>query len=174
MAMDKCRECGTEVSDEAKKCPKCGIAKPVNKTSTSTKVIAGLFGFGILWSIVSNNSQNPTSHKENSTPVAPKVNPKNEALRLVTLDKWEWRKGGFDSVMLLDAKIKNTGARDIKDIEIECTHSSNSGTRIDRNKKVVYELVRAGKSVNIKEFSMGFVHSQATSTSCKITDLVLL
>ncbi len=31
MAMAKCRECGAEVSDSAKTCPKCGISKPVKK-----------------------------------------------------------------------------------------------------------------------------------------------
>lgn len=31
MALAKCRECGTEVSEEAKVCPKCGISKPVKK-----------------------------------------------------------------------------------------------------------------------------------------------
>jgi hypothetical protein len=48
MAMAKCRECGTEVSDEAKACPKCGISKPVRKTSTFTKIVAVLFAFAFI------------------------------------------------------------------------------------------------------------------------------
>jgi len=29
MAMGKCRECSSDVSDLAKTCPKCGVAEPV-------------------------------------------------------------------------------------------------------------------------------------------------
>ena len=175
MAMAKCRECGTEVSDEAKVCPKCGISKPVKKTSLIVKILAGIFGVAIFGNIVSGiNGGSSSQASSSTTPTAPTIDPKEEAISAVKLDKWDWHKGGFDSIMMLNAKIKNEGKRDVKDIEIECTHSSNSGTRIDSNKKVVYELVKAGKSVNIKEFNMGFVHSQATSTSCRITDLVLL
>lgn len=36
MAMGKCRECGAEVSDQAKTCPKCGVSRPVRKTSKLT------------------------------------------------------------------------------------------------------------------------------------------
>lgn len=31
MALAKCRECGNQVSDEAKACPHCGVATPVQK-----------------------------------------------------------------------------------------------------------------------------------------------
>ncbi len=172
MTMAKCRECATEVSDEAKSCPKCGISKPVKKTSMLVKILAGLFGLAILSNII--GGMNGGSSSQSSGTEAAKIDPKTEALSAVKLDKWDWHKGGFDSIMMLNATIKNDGSREVKDIEIECTHSSNSGTRIDSNKKVIYELVKAGKSVRIKDFSMGFIHGQAASTNCQITDLVLL
>lgn len=177
MAMAKCRECGTEVSDAAKVCPKCGIAKPVKKTSLLVKILLGLFGVAILGNVISGmsgGSSSKTTGTSTASPAAPVLSPKEKALASVKLEKWDWKKGGFDSVMMLNAKIKNDGDRDVKDIEIECTHASNSGTRIDSNKKVAYELVKAGKTVSLKDFGMGFIHSQATSTNCRITDLVLL
>ena len=174
MAMAKCRECGTEVSDAAKVCPKCGISKPVKKTSLFVKILAGLFGLGILGNIISGVSGDSPTGTSNAASVAPVLSPKEKALSAVKLENWDWKKGGFDSVMMLTATIKNDGERDVKDMQIECSHASNSGTRIDSNKKVVYELVKAGKIVTIKDFSMGFIHSQATSTSCRISDLVLL
>lgn len=175
MAIAKCRECGAEVSDEAKVCPKCGISKPVKKTSLLVKIIGAIFGIAVLGNVISSIGGG-SSHQASSAaaPAAPKIDPKDEALSSVKLDKWDWHKGGFDNIMMLNAKIKNEGARDVKDIEIECTHSSNSGTRIDSNKKVIYEIIKAGKIVSIKEFNMGFVHSQATSSNCRITDLVLI
>lgn len=170
MAMAKCRECGTEVSDEAKTCPKCGIAKPVKKTSLLVKILGGLFAIGFLGNLIGHGGSSNSS----GSPAPVPVNPKTEALNAVKLAKWDWHKGGFDSVMLLNATIKNDGKRDVKDLEVECIHSSKSGTRIDSNKKVVFELVKAGQSVRIKDFSMGFIHTQSNSTSCEITDLVLL
>ena len=172
MSMAKCRECGTEVSEEAKTCPKCGISKPVKKTSLLVKLLAGLFGLAVLGNIIGGLSGGSSTSSSGSA--AAKIDPKTEALSAVKLDKLNWHKGGFDNVMMLNATIKNGGGRDVKDIEIECTHSSNSGTRIDSNKKIVYELVKAGKSVRIKEFNMGFIHNQAASTGCQITDLVLI
>ncbi|MRV72534.1 zinc ribbon domain-containing protein [Duganella sp. FT92W] len=174
MAIAKCRECKTEVSDEAKTCPKCGISKPVKKTSLTVKVLAVLFGIGILGNIIGGISGGTAAKGSAPTSSPPKLDPKEEAIRAINLDKLAWHKGGFDNVMLLSTKIRNDGVHDVKDIEIECVHSSNSGTRIDRNTKVVYEIVKAGKSVNIKEFNMGFVHNQANSTSCRVSDLVLL
>lgn len=40
MAIGKCRECGAEVSDQAKACPKCGVSRPVRKTSKLTWLAA--------------------------------------------------------------------------------------------------------------------------------------
>lgn len=51
--MAQCRECDAEVSSEAKVCPKCGVSKPVKKTSIFVKVIVGFMGFVILSSILS-------------------------------------------------------------------------------------------------------------------------
>ena len=176
MAIAKCRECGTEVSDQAKTCPKCGVSKPVKKTSALTLIVTGLFCFVALsmcMSAVNNNPPAPSGSSETSSP-APQLDPREEAQNNLSLEKFSWYKGGFDSVMMINATIKNNGKRDVKDITIECIHSSNSGTRIDSNKKTVFELVKAGGSKRIKDFSMGFIHSQAASSNCSITDFVLL
>ena len=177
MAMGKCRECGTEVSDEAKTCPKCGTSKPIKKTSLLFKLFIGFFGIAVFGSVITSMNGGSSSKSPNDAtkePPARVLSPKEKALASVTLEKLNWKKGGFDSVMLISTKIKNDGVQDVKDIEIECTHFSNSGTRIDSNKKVIYELVKAGKSVSIKDFGMGFIKSQASSTSCSITDLTVL
>jgi hypothetical protein len=58
MALAKCRECGTEVSDSAKICPKCGIAKPVKKTSLITKIFFGFLGLVIIGRLIGGGSGN--------------------------------------------------------------------------------------------------------------------
>lgn len=42
MALKNCRECGAEVSDQAKTCPRCGIKNPIKRTSLITKVLLGI------------------------------------------------------------------------------------------------------------------------------------
>lgn len=172
MAMAKCRECGTEVSDSAKTCPKCGISKPVKKTSLLVKVVFGLFILGVIGQIIGGGSG--SSSGSGGTATAPTKDPKGEALAALEIKNLNWHKGGFDNVMLVDVKFQNNGKRDVKDVELECVHFSNSGTRIDSNKKVIYEIVPAGKSLSIKEFSMGFIHTQAASTNCTITNLAVM
>jgi hypothetical protein len=206
MALGKCRECGVEVSTSAKVCPKCGVSKPVKKTSLIVKMLAGVLALGVLGSIVgqctqANLQKQAEAEKARLALLSPEeraaeekrleeekaakeeqeaaareaaLSPKEKALKDVKLAKWGWEKGGFDNVMLIHATIKNEGKRDVKDFEITCIHSSKSGTEIDRNSNVVYELVKAGKSLKIQKFSMGFIHTQAASSSCEITDLVLM
>ncbi len=169
MAMAKCRECGTEVSESAKTCPKCGISKPVKKTSLLVKILLGLFVLSFIGQIIGGGSEGPSG-----TTTAPTKDPKEEALAALEIKKLNWHKGGFDNVMLVDVKFQNNGKRDVKDVELECVHFSNSGTRIDSNKKVIYEIVPAGKSLSVKEFSMGFIHTQAASTNCTISDLEVM
>jgi zinc-ribbon domain len=175
MAIAQCRECGTEVSDQAKTCPKCGVSAPVKKTSFLVKLILGVIGIAVLGNVVSGLVGESAPRNAGSTPpVVPQLDPKEQALNSVRLEKFGWKKGGFDNIMMLSTTIKNEGTRDVKDIEIKCKHASNSGTKIDSNTKVIFEVVKAGKTLRIKDFSMGFIHSQAASTSCDITDLVLL
>jgi ribosomal protein L40E len=177
MAIAKCRECGAEVSDSAKTCPKCGIAKPVKKTSLLVKLLLGLFVLGVIGQIIGGGSgSSGGGGSVATTPAAatPAKTPKEEAFAALEIKKLNWYKGGFDNVMLVDVKFQNNGKRNVKDIELECVHFSNSGTRIDSNKKVIYEVVPAGKPLSVKEFSMGFIHTQAATTNCTITDVVVM
>jgi hypothetical protein len=97
-----------------------------------------------------------------------------EALSALEIKKMEWYKGGFENIMLVNATIKNNGKRNVKDIQLECVHSANSGTKIDSNKQVIYETIPAGKSLSIKKFNMGFINSQAAFTGCNIIDAVVI
>lgn len=72
MAMKACRECGKEVSTEAKTCPHCGVKSPVRKgLGLGSKIVLGIFALGILGAILSNSNNGPTSNK--STPKKPTI-----------------------------------------------------------------------------------------------------
>lgn len=172
MALVKCKECGNQVSTEAKACPTCG-AKPPRKTGLWTWVIAIFFGF-VVFSIIGGGGGGSSTDGVTATTAAPPPDPRKVAMDAVKLTRFSWAKGGFDSVMLATFTVENTGERSVKDIEFTCVHSAKSGTVIDRNRKVVFDTVPAKGRKTFKEFNMGFIHSQADSSSCSITDLKLL
>jgi predicted RNA methylase len=85
---------------------------------------------------------------------------------------FKWAKEGFGSVMEADFKIRNNGPDDLKDIEITCQHAAPSGTMIDKNVRTIYEVVKAGETKEFKNFSMGFIDSQATKSGATVTKAV--
>jgi len=97
---------------------------------------------------------------------------KEAALSNMTLD-FTWSKEGFGNVMEANFTVHNKNAFTVKDIEVRCVSSAPSGTVIDSNTRVIYERFEAGKVKKIEKFNMGFINSQATSTSCSIRDLVI-
>ena len=82
----------------------------------------------------------------------------------------KWWKDGFDSVMMVSFNVKNPLQFDVKDIEITCRHSAQSGTEIDSNARVIYRVFPAKKTTAVREFNMGFIHSQAARSGCAITN----
>ncbi len=165
MALIKCKECGTEISKKAKECPKCG-APAKKKTSLFTWIITIFFGLWVIGYIA-----NPNSGTSSLTSSAP--SPKEAARKNVKLD-FSWTTEGFGNIMEADFTIHNKSKYDIKDIEIECTHFAKSGTKIDSNERSIYEIVKNNSLKKFPKFSMGFIHSQANSSSCKIIDFVVM
>jgi hypothetical protein len=58
MALLKCRECGNEVSSQAKACPKCGAKK---SNSVFAGILVAIIGIPLLYNFVNN-----VTHKESS------------------------------------------------------------------------------------------------------------
>jgi hypothetical protein len=75
--------------------------------------------------------------------------------------------------MIADFEVHNPSNYAVKDIEVTCTHFGKSGTQIDSNRRTIYEVVPANERKIVKDFNMGFIHSQTFETSCKVTDLEL-
>lgn len=71
MALVKCKECGNQVSTDAKACPSCG-AKPPKKTSMLTWIIAGFFAVSIAVSM-----SGGTGNGNKSLPPTPQVPQQN-------------------------------------------------------------------------------------------------
>ena len=76
MALVKCKECGEEVSNKAKSCPKCG-AKAPKKTSLLTWLVLILIILGIYASSQTTDKTTNTSSKINSSEKNETIKPDN-------------------------------------------------------------------------------------------------
>ena len=89
----------------------------------------------------------------------------------LSLGKVNWTKDGFGSVMIVNsATVTNDAIFDIKDFTLKCVHYAPSGTEIDSNTRTIFEVVPANGTRTIRNFNMGFIASQAESTSCEISN----
>jgi hypothetical protein len=92
--------------------------------------------------------------------------------RLIKLD-FDWRKGGFDAVMIATFRISNGNPFAIKDIGIVCTLSAPSGTTLGLNAVTLYQVIPAKGRKTIRDLNMGRPVSldfgQAAGASCEIS-----
>lgn len=100
----------------------------------------------------------------------PSVISREDAKGMVSVD-YRWSKDGFGTIMMVDFTFTNRSPYEAKDITVTCTHYAPSGTKIDSNTRTIYEIIPAKGKKTIRNFNMGFIHSQASSSSCKIDDL---
>jgi hypothetical protein len=178
MALKQCKDCGTSVSSSAKSCPRCGAPLRgrglISNLARWFIIIFLIIPLGVAIFSAAYRSQTGASIVSTSGPTPRAPDPHQAAVDNLDLKNLRWRKTGFGSVMELSVTLVNKGKQDVKDIKLTCEHYSNSGTKIDSNTKTIYEIVPAGKSKVINNFSMGFIHSQAASSSCSVTDLALM
>jgi hypothetical protein len=162
MAMTKCSECSQEISTKAEKCPKCG-APQKKKTSAFTWIVTILLAFMAIGYF----SADPSSSSGDTSPAAREPSPREIAARSIKLD-YTWAKGGFDNVMEATFTVANGSQYPVKDIEIICTHFAKSGTKIDSNRRTIFDVIPANGKKTFPKFNMGFIHSQAEKSSCEV------
>lgn len=167
MALVKCKECGTDISTDAKACPKCG-AKQRRTSAFTAAVVIGIIGWIALQNIDNDGGGGISTAATRPEP----PDPRKVALEKTTL-RFAWQKGGFNNVMLADFTIKNGGPRPIKDILVRCHQSSKSGTMLSKTEETIYDVVPAGKTKIFRGVNMGLIHSQADASDCAIKDLVV-
>lgn len=109
MAMIKCRECGAEVSSEAKKCPYCGIDTPDKKKERWQVIGGGVLILMLIGAFISSNSSRA----------------KCELVGLDTKDSVAVTNGEFDASYVIKATVKNVGKGG--DITIRAELSTSEG-----------------------------------------------
>lgn len=170
MALRPCKECKAQISSDAKICPHCGKKQDLGSGTGCLAIIIVLLALGVFARIV---SLNDTGSNSGTTPTSSPVDPKQEALSQVTLT-YTWTKDEDINIMYANFVVKNDSSYNVKDLEITCQHYAPSGTNIDSNTRTIYEVVNAHSTRKFLNFNMGFIHSQAVRSSCKITDLAVI
>jgi hypothetical protein len=101
-----------------------------------------------------------------------------DPLQGVTLSDWNWRAEGYVPIMFASFAVQNNNAFDIKDVEISCKLFDNTGTVVDRNVRMIDDVIKAKSSRAFENFDMGFVHYRGnfstplpiTSSNCEISN----
>ena len=185
-----CKTCGQQIAKTAKTCPSCG-AKHKPPTSAKAWVALGL----VITVVLSIVYQTPMTEEEIAQREAERAERAAEraereaqreaeraakrelllaAKRLidqVELDVLSWERGGFDNVMILDAKITNTSPATVRDPLVRCQLFGASGTEISRVERVIYQKVPRGESITVRDHNMGLINSQAQKAFCKVVDV---
>lgn len=167
MALRPCKECGQQISSDAKTCPHCGKKVPSSTAAIGCLIVIGLF---VLLPVIGRlGSPSGSTGPPSATP----TDSRDVLLQSVQLE-YSWSKSGFGNVMVADFTVKNPTQYRFKDFEIRCDHAGPSGTHIDSNTRTMYEVVQPKSTKKMKGVNMGFIHSQAATSSCRITDLVVV
>lgn len=197
MALTKCHECGQDVSTQAKACPTCGarVKKP-SGTRLLLFLLAVLGVLGLIALATKDQQRQPPpsapapltpeqirgqSKAAGDIPAVPKpISPaeqqqklKEEVINAIDF-KMTWEKSGFGSVLVADVTLTNKSAYPVKDVELFCVISAESGTELDRKRHTIYESFTPKKTKRVRQTNMGFIHSQTHNVGCVISDLVIL
>jgi hypothetical protein len=76
-------------------------------------------------------------------------------------------RGGFGAVVIGDFLIHNGNNKTINDIEIVCHGYSKTGSKIDSNKRTIYEYISPYSYKSIDKYNIGFVHPDVSYFKCK-------
>jgi len=95
---------------------------------------------------------------------------KLQAIKNISM-KTDWQKGGFGSVLQLDAIISNNSDITVFDFNIICVNFGKSGTIIGKTEKTVFDTIKARETKRFDNINMGFLHSQTDAVRCSIVDL---
>lgn len=85
----------------------------------------------------------------------------------VEIKKMEWELTRIN-IMKMTFVVANKNDQDAKDIAIRCNLYGKSGTKIQTIERVIYEIVKAGKTATFRKINFGFAHSQAHSGECSV------
>ena len=86
----------------------------------------------------------------------------------ITFGKYDLSLGGFGNVGFLNCVFKNKASIPYKDIQIRVQYLGKSGTLISEEDYIILDILKAGSSLKVKKFNLGFVNSQFASYNIQV------
>lgn len=77
-----------------------------------------------------------------------------------------WRRGGFNTVLIVDLRIVNGDTKPHSNIIVSCYGYADNGTPLALLRKVLYKDFPVNSRQSVNGFNMGFLHSQVTKVAC--------
>lgn len=81
---------------------------------------------------------------------------------------YEWRKGGFGSVMTADFAFHNSADVTVRDPTVACRIAGPSGTNIGTLTRTIYVAIPPHEDRAANGISMGFIDTQASGVGCSV------
>jgi hypothetical protein len=158
-----CKECRSEIAAQSLRTD----AGPLKRLLAG---LASLLGIAVVGTAL---AATPGTDQASKAPTSKQADQQAQLVAALQMSEISWHKGGFNDIMMFNAKVQNTGKRDVKDIKVVCDHAADGGSKVASNAATIYGPFPAGKSKAIHEFDMGVVHDQTKGTSCSIVDATL-
>jgi len=76
-------------------------------------------------------------------------------------------------LLVANVILKNNNVVTVKNVEVSCLLMSKTGETIGAVQKVMYEFVKPGQVVQVKEINFGFIDQQTYQIKCSATDVDL-
>lgn len=103
-------------------------------------------------------------------PAASPADLREEALAKIRLERFDWKKEGFDAIATASFTITNTTQWHAKNIEVLCAYFAADGTFVASKVRQTYEQVAPNQSLVVARLSMGLIPDGSQRVACQVND----
>ena len=118
--------------------------------NASTACLASIL---VLWSATALASPDPAENPE----------------RFVRIAAFDWSKGIED--MQANFTLASALPFPVTDVEVVCTHFARSGVEVASARRTIRTVLPAHGRLEVREFDMGTIHAQASSSGCRVVSV---
>lgn len=129
MAIKPCRECGAQVSTEAKKCPHCGTETPT--TNAAFRQLAGVAAAIVLFFVFYNiffggldSLDTAATDPESFLSAA-----KEESSKGLVVEGTDWKRGEYGN-LFVTGKVQNTTSKHFSYVQVEINLYGKDGAQV--------------------------------------------
>ena len=107
----------------------------------------------VLWGAAALASPDPVEHPE----------------RFVRIAAFDWSKAIED--MQANFTLASALPFAVTDVEVVCTHFARSGVEVASSRRTIETVLPAHGRLEVREFDMGTIHAQASSSGCRVVSV---